>query len=170
MIAVLGDAFFGVRSSVFANAPAPEAVVETLWQGLDEMPRKREEIVRALEPEMSSIAMLTDANGKETNRAVFVEGGQAYINVAVDSENTLRAVALPDEALPENTEAVGLALVAKFPASLELAGVILLMAMFGAVVLARRQFELGEDERREAAGMSRLTPDDHPVGEPGGSA
>jgi hypothetical protein len=30
------------------------------------------------------------------------------------------------------------------------------MAMFGAVVLARKQIELGEDEVREAAGMRRL--------------
>ena len=28
------------------------------------------------------------------------------------------------------------------------------MAMFGAVVLARRQIELGEDEIRESAGMA----------------
>ena len=33
---------------------------------------------------------------------------------------------------------------------------ILLMAMFGAVVLARRQIELGEDETREAAGLRRF--------------
>ena len=30
------------------------------------------------------------------------------------------------------------------------------MAMFGAVVLARKQIEMGEDETREAAGMRRL--------------
>jgi len=59
--------------------------------------------------------------------------------------------------LPQNIERVGLALVYKFPVSLELAGVILLMAMFGAVVLARKQIELGEDEKREAAGMKRLS-------------
>ena len=40
--------------------------------------------------------------------------------------------------------------------SLEVAGVILLMAMFGAVVLARRQIDLGEDERRLAAGLGPL--------------
>jgi NADH-quinone oxidoreductase subunit J len=59
--------------------------------------------------------------------------------------------------LPQNIERVGLALVHKFPVSLELAGVILLMAMFGAVVLARKQIELSEDEKREAAGIRRLT-------------
>ena len=31
------------------------------------------------------------------------------------------------------------------------------MALFGAVILARKQIELGEDERRELAGMRRFT-------------
>ena len=44
--------------------------------------------------------------------------------------------------------------------SLEVAGVILLMAMFGAVVLARRQIDLGEDELRVAAGMTPLLEDE----------
>ncbi len=38
-----------------------------------------------------------------------------------------------------------LALVAEFPVSLELAGVILLMAMYGAVIFARRQIEVSEE-------------------------
>ena len=60
---------------------------------------------------------------------------------------------------PDNVHVVGLDLVSRYPASLELAGVILLMAMFGAVVLARRQIELGEDERRKAAGMGGMVLD-----------
>jgi NADH-quinone oxidoreductase subunit J len=65
-----------------------------------------------------------------------------------------------------NVQLVGLDLVARYPASLELAGVILLMAMFGAVVLARRQIELGEDERRKAAGLGGMVLDlpDHERG------
>jgi NADH-quinone oxidoreductase subunit J len=58
-----------------------------------------------------------------------------------------------------NAQLVGIDLVARYPASLELAGVVLLMAMFGAVVLARRQIELGEDERRKAAGMGGMVLD-----------
>lgn len=65
-------------------------------------------------------------------------------------------VVLAGDPNPSNVQLVGLDLVHKFPVSLELAGVILLMAMFGAVVLARKQIELGEDETREAAGMSKL--------------
>lgn len=66
------------------------------------------------------------------------------------------AAALQGGTQPTNIHLVGLDLVAKFPVSLELAGVILLLAMFGAVVLARKQIELGEDEVREAAGMRKL--------------
>ncbi len=55
------------------------------------------------------------------------------------------AVEAPMSALPENVERVGLALVADFPVSLELAGVILLMAMYGAVIFARRQIEVSEE-------------------------
>ena len=42
---------------------------------------------------------------------------------------------------------------------------VLLMALFGAVILARKQIELGEDERRGLAGMRRFTVD----GEAGGT-
>jgi hypothetical protein len=66
--------------------------------------------------------------------------------------------------LPDNSRQVGVDLVSKFPAGLEIAGVVLLMALFGAVILARKQIELGEDERRGLAGMRRITVD----GEAGG--
>jgi len=56
---------------------------------------------------------------------------------------------------PGNTSHVGWSLVASFPASLELAGVILLMAMFGAVVLARREVEHAEAELAAATGGDR---------------
>ncbi|MDP7029129.1 MAG: NADH-quinone oxidoreductase subunit J [Phycisphaerales bacterium] len=53
---------------------------------------------------------------------------------------------------PGNTSHVGWMLVASFPASLELAGVILLMAMFGAVVLARREIDHAERALARSAG------------------
>jgi len=77
---------------------------------------------------------------------------------------------LTDADLPGNTRLVGMKLVASFPISHELAGVILLMAMFGAVVLARRQIELGEDERRAAAGLGRLSVEDPDTNSTGGTA
>lgn len=67
-----------------------------------------------------------------------------------------QTVRLDQSAGPRNTQFVGWDLVGRFPASLELAGVILLLAMFGAVILARRQIEHGEDDLRASVGMSRL--------------
>ena len=71
------------------------------------------------------------------------EGDESYI---VSSEG--KTLVLPDELLPRNTQQVGWSLVNEFPVSLELAGVILLMAMFGAAILARRAIEIGEREKQ----------------------
>ena len=71
---------------------------------------------------------------------------------------------LDKEMMPENIQRVGLGLILKFDGGqLELAGIILLMAMFGAVVLARKQIEITEDEKRQAAGMPRLGHEDEPA-------
>ena len=86
------------------------------------------------------------------NGAVVVSDGSSTAVVA-------------DADLPGSTRQVGWDLVAKFPASLEVAGVVLLLAMFGAVVLARRQIDLGEDALRTSAGLAPLSPDEMDGGE-----
>ena len=60
-------------------------------------------------------------------------------------------VRLPDTLAVSNVEGVGFALIDGHPMALELAGVILLMAMLGAVVLARKQVELTEQEKAAQA-------------------
>ncbi len=50
-----------------------------------------------------------------------------------------------------NVEGVGFALLADHPGAIEIAGVILLMAMLAAVVLARKKVELDEAHKRAAA-------------------
>jgi len=60
-------------------------------------------------------------------------------------------VYFPDSLVASNIDRVGWALIAKHPMALELAGVILLMAMLGAVVLARKQIEIGEAEKVQQA-------------------
>lgn len=62
-------------------------------------------------------------------------------------------IRVPSTVRVTNTDGVGWDLVARHPMALELAGIILLMAMLGAVVLARKQIELGEDEKAERARM-----------------
>lgn len=60
-------------------------------------------------------------------------------------------VRLPDAFQAQDIERVGMALVGDHPLGLELAGIILLMAMLGAVVLARKQTEIEEEKKVHAA-------------------
>lgn len=54
------------------------------------------------------------------------------------------AVEFPPGLAAENIEQVGFALLSQHPLAIELAGVILLLALVGAVILARKQVEAGE--------------------------
>jgi len=63
--------------------------------------------------------------------------------------------AAPEGLKGDDLERVGMALIGEHPLALELAGVILLLAMVGAVILARKQIEIGDAERLEAARLMR---------------
>jgi NADH-quinone oxidoreductase subunit J len=65
-----------------------------------------------------------------------------------------RLVELPGGLEVTNTEGVAFTLLNGHPGSIEIAGVILLMAMLGAVVLARKKVEI--DEQRMKAGPRRI--------------
>jgi NADH-quinone oxidoreductase subunit J len=84
-----------------------------------------------------------EADGAEAERIL-----QSLAGAEAGSTVTLR---LPESLQVTNTESVGFDLIAGHPMALELAGVILLMAMVGAVVLARKQIELSEDEKAAQA-------------------
>jgi len=160
MIAVLADGLFGARPGGSAAGLAAVAQTATMtsaatavdkgWQDLEMMPRLRDAEIRRLAPFTTRIVPNPDG------RVLSIEDGRAFADV-IDSEGKAHRIELPMSAWPVNSKRVGLALVADFPVSLELAGVILTMAMFGAVILARRQAELGEDQRREAAGLARFS-------------
>ena len=74
-----------------------------------------------------------------------MENNSAYV---VSSEGI--RLDLNASMVPTNTQSVGWSLVNDFPVSLELAGVILLMAMLGAAVLARKAIDLSEREKHIA--------------------
>ncbi|MBL8746189.1 MAG: NADH-quinone oxidoreductase subunit J [Phycisphaerae bacterium] len=82
--------------------------------------------------------------------ALFGEEMAAGVRATVQSGQTL-TLRLPGDLRAENLDGVGFALIAEHPMALELAGVILLMAMLGAVVLARKQIEMSEAEKAAAA-------------------
>jgi NADH-quinone oxidoreductase subunit J len=115
------------------------------WQNLERLPKQLLRAAQDVQPETREIIGTLTADGDTATIKVRLEN---------DQEET---ITLPPSSQPANNQNVGLALVADFPVSLELAGIVLLMAMFGAVVLARRQIELGEDEARELAGMQPTT-------------
>ncbi len=66
---------------------------------------------------------------------------------------TARTIPLPEGVSPYNVENVGFNLLGEHPGSIEIAGVILLMAMLGAVVLSRKQVELDEEAKKAHADM-----------------
>lgn len=58
-----------------------------------------------------------------------------------------REVPWPADLEARNVEGVGLTLIGRHPGTIEIAGVILLMAMLGAVVLSRKQVQLDEAQK-----------------------
>ena len=158
MLAIFTNMIFGGVGRLEPAQTASQATAEA-WEELNAMPKYVRGLVQQENPDLQLAP----------DWRVHVRDGIAYVDVVRKGEAQPFELALADDDLPGNVQMVGLSLVADFPVSLELAGVILLLAMFGAVVLARKQIEIGEDEVREAAGMRRLAlhSDDHPEHCPG---
>lgn len=156
MVATLTQVLFHPNEGErrLASAQRGEAQLEDArWNSLASLPQQLKQTVRerlqlsATEP----IALVTT----DPASCIGVEGDQHFVIVTVQGKD--QRVDLTAADLPVNAQFLGTTLVRDFPASIEVAGVILTMALFGAVVLARKQVELGEDERRELAGLSRLS-------------
>jgi len=169
MLAALGAVIERAPELAMENATiAQTRMVTRSANALQSMPLAMLAQARLKEP--TAISLAKDASGNSGGNSSDNFGGNSassastwdgtMLQVRVNTEdNEVRCVAVDPAQCIDNVQLVGLDLIAKYPASLELAGVILLMAMFGAVVLARRQIELGDDERRRAAGMSSMVLD-----------
>lgn len=147
MLALLSEMIFtGVATEL--EAPSVGTAQVLAWRELEQMPVQLRSELIDVDPELSE-TLPTDGPVALFNR---LDGqGAVFIVDPAASPGGNGEISLPHSALPQNIQRVGWALVHQFPASLELAGVILLMAMFGAVVLAQRQIELSEEEKRLAA-------------------
>jgi len=89
----------------------------------------------------------------ETGHAMISEDGLTVRVITPDGE---RSIALPDGLTPTNADYLGFNLMRDHPGSIEIAGIILLMAMLGAVVLSRKQVQIDEEEKmRHAARLAR---------------
>jgi NADH-quinone oxidoreductase subunit J len=93
---------------------------------------------------------------------VAIVDGVAQINATskqitlAGADGKTRTIAWPEGLSMDNPERIGWSLLADHPGTIEIAGVILLMAMLGAVVLSRKQVQLDEDAKaRMAAGLQK---------------
>lgn len=110
------------------------------WTTLEHLSKQFESSVHTLDPSFPWPPVAS-----EEGELIRHDGDGAFI-ISSDGVRLQLDVSM----MPRNTQQVGWSLVNDYPVSLELAGVILLMAMFGAAVLARRAIELTEQEKRAA--------------------
>lgn len=114
----------------------PEATPRAVSSQLVDMPRKVDRIL--------------EAHGllRSGDRAVMGPSGEFLTIVrAGQSERVLARNEWPEDLRLTNVEQVGFNLLRDHPGSIEIAGVILLMAMLGAVVLSRKQVQIDEDRK-----------------------
>jgi NADH-quinone oxidoreductase subunit J len=82
----------------------------------------------------------------------IIDADNRTVLVQVDAEGgARRTVTWPEEVQLGPVQGVGYELIKAQPGSIEIAGVILLMAMVGSVVLARKHMQIDEDAKRSQA-------------------
>jgi len=135
----------------------PPARAETDSQVLAVLPGKVEGIIRTTDQnghrevpislsDTERLKRVTDpATGEETGVLAVSHSPEGWAQVtAVDEEGHERLITMDHEFAPTNVERLGINLLRDHPMTIEIAGIILLMAMLGATVLARKQVEFEE--------------------------
>ncbi len=137
LLAVLTTMLFGGVRSLQPPLPSePDAL-------LAEMPRKVEKVLRN--------HGLLEAGEKVGAEGIDLEAGVITVAGPADARREITRDQWPEEIAVRNVENLGFTLLRDHPGSIEIAGVILLMAMLGAVVLSRRQVQIDEDAKRRHA-------------------
>ncbi len=155
---VAGFVLLGVLTTMMFNGlpklPGPGRAPEEAL--LVNMPGKVETALR--NAGLMQPGEMLDRNDQSGHVGIDLAAG--VINV-VDKEGKARSIERKDwpaAMKPSNIEGVGFSLLADHPGAIEIAGIILLMAMLGAVVLARKQVQLDEEAKaRHAAMLSAKT-------------
>jgi len=105
-------------------------------------------------PRKVEMALREAGTLKEGEKLVVRENGNAALEMGArtamvrDSSGAERTVELPKDLNLANVEGLGFNLLSEHPGAIEIAGIILLMAMLGAVVLSRKQVQIDEDAKR----------------------
>lgn len=153
LLAVLSTMVFtGVRQLPPEEAVAASAVHDPV---LLEMPARVERALAAHGLLGSGEALVVDAAGRaavDTVARTALVGVPAGVGEAgVPLYRDQRVVELPPEVAASNVESLAYDFLNMHPGAIEIAGIILLMAMLGAVVLSRRQVEMEEEAKRAQA-------------------
>ncbi|MEX0876474.1 MAG: NADH-quinone oxidoreductase subunit J [Phycisphaerales bacterium] len=106
------------------------------------------------------------------SRIELIEGEDAHGEPLIVATRTLGPEDWPEELRANNLDRLGYNLLNDHPMMIEVAGIILLMAMLGATVLARKHVELEEDlKATQARRLGTMFPEDpHGVTESGGAS
>jgi NADH-quinone oxidoreductase subunit J len=151
---VIGFLFLAVLTTMLFRGtgelqPPPQIAPN---QKLVEMPRKVERVLRLHNViKDSEHVVVVDEKAK-------IDLATGDISVA-DVSGTSRTIARadwPEELAAMNVENLGFNLLSDHPGTIEIAGVILLMAMLGSVVLSRKQVQIDEEAKsRQARALAR---------------
>lgn len=129
------------------HLPAPKQASQTAL--LSDMPLKVEHILHnhnLLDPDkrVKAVAMIEDEAGAITGLRIAMRDG---------GESILPREQWPADMEVSNVEGLGFNLLRDHPGAIEIAGVILLMAMLGAVVLSRKQVQLDEEAKKNQSNL-----------------
>ncbi|MDX2116865.1 MAG: NADH-quinone oxidoreductase subunit J [Planctomycetota bacterium] len=104
-------------------------------------------------PRKVEMALREAGTLKQGEKLVVRDNGDAAVEMGArtavvrDGAGAERTVELPKDLNLANVEGLGFNLLSEHPGAIEIAGVILLMAMLGAVVLSRKQVQIDEDAK-----------------------
>jgi len=122
------------------SAPSEAQVARDQTKVLAQLPGKIEKVLQREDLISPSESVTGLGEGGLTATVASADGGQ-------------RQIVLPPDLAPTNTEGLAFNLLRDYPGTIEIAGVILLMAMLGAVVLARKFAQIDEEAKAVAAAM-----------------
>lgn len=115
--------------------------------------------LQVAQAEMEVLERLPGKIEKALERESLIERGDTVVGVHENGLSAIvetadggrRQVVLPPDLTTTNTEGLAFNLLGQYPGTIEIAGVILLMAMLGAVVLARKFAQIDEEGKAAAA-------------------
>lgn len=144
----------GLTTMLWAGAatlPVPDAP-----DGMDRLAMLPRKIERTLERDGIITPDETIRVDPASGRAVRTPEGAVVADGAGGASREIPPSLWPADLRLENVEGVAFGLLSEHPAAIEIAGVVLLMAMLGAVVLARMKVDI--DERSHTAPRGTLAP------------